>query len=201
MLFRSVGKMVILPLVGRDIPIIADDYSDPDKGSGAVKITPAHDFNDFEVGRRHNLAQINILDDFGRLNGEVPKAYRRLDRFVARKQIVTDIEALGLLDKVEPHTHVVPHGDRSGVPVEPYLTDQWYVNVKPLAEQAIAAVRIGKTKIIPANREQDFYRWMENIEPWCVSRQLWWGHQIPAWYGPQMAETVGDANEIGRAHV
>jgi valyl-tRNA synthetase len=179
-----VGKTVMLPLVGREIPIIADDYSDPEKGSGAVKITPAHDFNDFEVGKRHNLAQINILNDFAHLNDSVPAPYRGLDRFAARKQIVADIEALGLLDKVEPHTHVVPHGDRSAVPIEPYLTDQWYVNVKPLAEQAMAAVRTGKTSIMPANREQDFYRWMENIEPWCISRQLWWGHQIPAWYGP-----------------
>jgi valyl-tRNA synthetase len=179
-----IGKTVILPLVGREIPIIGDDYSDPEKGSGAVKITPAHDFNDFEVGRRHNLAQINILDDFGQLTDAVPAAYRGLDRFVARKRVIADMEAAGLLHKVEAHTHVVPHGDRSGVPVEPYLTDQWYVNVKPLAEQAIAAVRTGKTKMLPANREQDFYRWMENIEPWCVSRQLWWGHQIPAWYGP-----------------
>ena len=179
-----IGKTVILPLVGREIPIVGDDYSDPEKGTGAVKITPAHDFNDFEVGKRHNLAQINILDDFGQLNDAVPAAYRGLDRFVARKRVIADMEAAGLLHKVEAHTHVVPHGDRSGVPVEPYLTDQWYVNVKPLAEQAIAAVRSGKTKMLPANREQDFYRWMENIEPWCVSRQLWWGHQIPAWYGP-----------------
>ena len=179
-----IGKTVILPLVGREIPIVGDDYSDPEKGTGAVKITPAHDFNDFEVGKRHNLAQINILDDFGQLNDAVPAAYRGLDRFVARKRVIADMEAAGLLHKVEAHTHVVPHGDRSGVPVEPYLTDQWYVNVKPLAEQAIAAVRTGKTKMLPANREQDFYRWMENIEPWCVSRQLWWGHQIPAWYGP-----------------
>jgi valyl-tRNA synthetase len=183
-----VGKFVVLPLVGREIPIVADDYSDPEKGSGAVKITPAHDFNDFEVGRRHNLEQINIFDDFAKLNASVPAAYRGLDRFVARKQIVADIEALGLLDKIEPHTHMVPHGDRSAVPVEPYLTDQWYVNVKPLADKALAAVRTGKTKMMPANREQDFYRWMENIEPWCVSRQLWWGHQIPVWYGPELDE-------------
>ncbi|MEQ1615642.1 MAG: valine--tRNA ligase, partial [Hyphomicrobiaceae bacterium] len=179
-----IGSSVVLPLVGREIPIVGDDYSDPEKGSGAVKITPAHDFNDFDVGKRHKLEQINILDVFGCLNDSVPAAYRGLDRFVARKQIIADIEALGLLDKTEPHTHMVPHGDRSGVPVEPYLTDQWYVNVKPLAERAIAAVRSGKTQMMPANREQDFYRWMENIEPWCVSRQLWWGHQIPAWYGP-----------------
>ena len=185
-----IGKSVVLPLVGREIPIIGDDYSDPDKGSGAVKITPAHDFNDFEVGRRHNLEQINIFDDFARINDVAPQAYRGLDRFVARKQIVADLEALGLVEKIEPHTHVVPHGDRSAVPVEPYLTDQWYVNVKPLAERALAAVRTGKTKIMPLNREQDFYRWMENIEPWCISRQLWWGHQIPVWYGPDGAYVV-----------
>lgn len=198
-----VGKRIILPLVGRAIAIVADEYSDPEKGSGAVKITPAHDFNDFEVGKRHKLEQINIFDDFARLNGSVPAAYRGLDRFVARKQIVADIEALGLLDKIEPHTHVVPHGDRSGVPVEPYLTDQWYVNVKPLAEQAIDAVRSGKTRMMPANREQDFYRWMENIEPWCVSRQLWWGHQIPAWYGPDggyvVARDEADAKAKAKA--
>ncbi len=177
-----IGKFVVLPLVGRDIPIVGDDYSDPEKGSGAVKITPAHDFNDFEVGRRHNLEQINIFDDFARINDAAPAAYRGLDRIIARKQIVADLEALGLVEKIEPHTHVVPHGDRSAVPVEPYLTDQWYVNVKPLAERAMTAVRTGKTKMMPLNREQDFYRWMENIEPWCISRQLWWGHQIPVWY-------------------
>ncbi len=198
-----IGKLVVLPLVGREIPIVGDDYSDPEKGSGAVKITPAHDFNDFEVGKRHNLEQINIFDDFARINETTPAAYRGLDRFVARKQIVADLEALGLLDKIEPHTHVVPHGDRSGVPVEPYLTDQWYVNVKPLAERAIEAVRSGKTKMLPLNREQDFYRWMENIEPWCVSRQLWWGHQIPVWYGPDGAYVVArdetDAKSKARA--
>ena len=191
-----IGKFLVLPLAGREIPIVGDDYSDPEKGSGAVKITPAHDFNDFEVGRRHNLEQINIFDDFARINDSAPQAYRGLDRFVARKQIVADLEALGLVDKIELHTHVVPHGDRSAVPVEPYLTDQWYVNVKPLAERAIATVRTGKTKIMPLNREQDFYRWMENIEPWCISRQLWWGHQIPVWYGPDGAYVVA-RNEAG----
>ena len=195
-----VGKSVILPLVGRKIPIIADEYSDPEKGSGAVKITPAHDFNDFEVGKRHGLAQINIFSVEAHLalkNNEaflagVP-ASSELDetlamdgqsREAARKKIVERLEALGILEKIEPHSHVVPHGDRSNVVIEPYLTDQWYVNAKELAKPAIAAVREGKTQFIPTNWENTYFNWMENIQPWCISRQLWWGHQIPAWYGP-----------------
>jgi valyl-tRNA synthetase len=179
-----VGKMVVLPLVGREIPIVADTYSDPEKGTGAVKITPAHDFNDFEVGRRHNLPKINILDAFGKLNDEVPEGYRGLDRFEARKRIVSDIEALGLLEKIEPTTQAVPHGDRSNVVIEPWLTDQWYVNAGELAKPALAAVRSGETRFVPERFANDYYRWLENIQPWCISRQLWWGHQIPAWYGP-----------------
>jgi len=194
-----VGKNVILPLVGRRIPIIADDYSDPEKGSGAVKITPAHDFNDFEVGKRHKLPQVNVLTIDGKITFyenifyqpdqtsvefEDTKKLDHLDRFAARKQIVALLEEKGLIEKIEPHTHVVPHGDRSNVVIEPYLTDQWYVNAKKLAEPAIAAVREGKTQFVPKNWESTYFNWMENIQPWCISRQLWWGHQIPAWYGP-----------------
>jgi valyl-tRNA synthetase len=182
-----IGKMVVLPLVGREIPIIADTYSDPEKGTGAVKITPAHDFNDFEVGKRHPdklVAPINILDAFGHLNDQVPEKYRGLERFFARKQVVADLDALGLVEKIEPHTHMVPHGDRSGVPIEPWLTDQWYVDAATLSKAALAAVKEGKTEFVPERFANDYYRWLENIQPWCVSRQLWWGHQIPAWYGP-----------------
>ena len=179
-----VGRNVRLPLVGRLIPIVADEYSDPEKGTGAVKITPGHDFNDFEVGRRHDLEVINIFTNEAHLNANVPEAYRGLERFAARKRIVDDMEKLGRLVQVEPHTHQVPHGDRSGVPIEPWLTDQWYVNVRPLADKALDAVRRGETRFVPQNWEKTFFDWLENIQPWCVSRQLWWGHQIPAWYGP-----------------
>jgi valyl-tRNA synthetase len=179
-----IGKHAILPLVGRRIPIVADEYSDPEKGSGAVKITPAHDFNDFEVGRRHKLEAISIFDKFAKVNENGPEKYRGLDRFVARKKIVAEIEELGLLEKIEPHTHTVPYGDRGGVPVEPYLTEQWYADAKKLAEGPIAAARDGRVKFVPERGRDDFFRWMENIQPWTISRQLWWGHQIPAWYGP-----------------
>jgi len=193
-----VGKFVILPLVGRRIPIVADEYSDPEKGSGAVKMTPAHDFNDFEVGKRQGLRLVNILDTEGRitlagnedfLEGLAAGAdldetmtLHGVDRFEARKRIVAMMEARELLAEIEPNVHAVPHGDRSGVPIEPYLTDQWYVKVKPLAERAVAAVKDGRTKFVPENWEKTYFQWLENIEPWCVSRQLWWGHQIPAWY-------------------
>ncbi|MBZ9846422.1 valine--tRNA ligase [Mesorhizobium sp. CA14] len=196
-----VGRNVVLPIVGRKIPIVADEYSDPEKGSGAVKITPAHDFNDFEVGKRHKLPAINILtveaaiklkdnEDF--LAGLDVTPERQavwdeldgLDRFTARKKIVELMEAGGLVEKVEPHRHTVPHGDRGGVPIEPFLTDQWYVNAAELAKPAIASVREGRTNFLPKNWEKTYFDWMENIQPWCISRQLWWGHQIPAWYGP-----------------
>ncbi|HEX2556527.1 MAG TPA: valine--tRNA ligase [Microvirga sp.] len=196
--FRDlVGKFAILPLVGRRIPIVADEYSDPEKGTGAVKITPAHDFNDFEVGRRHKLPLVNVLGTEGQMLLEGNEAFLEgassadmgevlalhgFDRADARKRIVAMLEERGDLVHIEPHTHMVPHGDRSGVVIEPYLTDQWYVNVKPLAERALAAVRDGKTKFVPENWEKTYFQWLENIEPWCVSRQLWWGHQIPAWY-------------------
>jgi len=179
-----IGKTLILPLVGRRIPVVADDYADPETGSGAVKITPAHDFNDFEVGLRHSLPMINIFDAEARLNDQVPDAYRGLDRFEARKQVVADLNALGLLEGIEPHRHMVPHGDRGGVPVEPWLTEQWYLDAKTLAQPAIAAVEQGDTRFHPKLWENTFFEWMRNIQPWCISRQLWWGHQIPAWYGP-----------------
>ncbi|WP_341990144.1 valine--tRNA ligase [Azorhizobium sp. AG788] len=200
-----VGKFVVLPLLGRRIPIVADTYSDPEKGSGAVKITPAHDFNDFEVGRRHHLPMINVLDAEARIVaddirsdyearreayvddpdfGGVLSHLAGMDRFAARKHIVELLTNLELVEKIEPHAHTVPHGDRSGVVIEPWLTDQWYVDAKTLAQPALAAVREGKTSFVPKNWEKTYFEWLENIQPWCVSRQLWWGHQIPAWYDP-----------------
>ncbi len=194
-----VGKTVMLPLVGREIPIVADEYSDPEKGSGAVKITPAHDFNDFEVGRRHDLPMINVLDAEARINENAPEAYRGLDRFEARKRIIADFDALGLLEKIEPHTHAVPHGDRSNVPIEPWLTDQWYVNAAELAKPAIKAVEDGGTVFVPKNWEKTYFEWMRNIQPWCISRQLWWGHQIPAWYGPDGEVFVEETENLALA--
>jgi valyl-tRNA synthetase len=194
-----IGKCVRLPIVGRPIPIIADDYADPEKGSGAVKITPAHDFNDFRVGQRHNLPMINVLDPFARVNDNAPPGYRGLDRFAARKKVVEAFEALGLLRGVEATRHSVPHGDRSGVPLEPYLTDQWYVDAKTLAAPAIAAVEDGRTVFEPRNWEKTYFEWMRNIEPWCISRQLWWGHRIPAWFGPDDRIFVAETEEEARA--
>ena len=198
-----IGKMVRLPIVGRLIPIVADAYADPEKGSGAVKITPAHDFNDFMVGKRNGLEAINILDPFGRLNDSVPADYAGMDRFAARKAIVAKMEELGLLRGIDNTRHVVPHGDRSGVVIEPYLTDQWYVDAKTLAQPAIAAVEDGRTVFEPKNWEKTYFEWMRNIEPWCISRQLWWGHRIPAWYGPDgevfVAEDEAAAKAAARA--
>jgi len=229
-----VGKHAILPLVGRRIPIVADEYADPETGSGAVKITPAHDFNDFEVGKRHSLPMINIFtpsatlkasrfDDFtfghrgpdsehpGAVQADedgvvgplvytqIPEELRGLDRFDARKRIVARMEELGLLEKEEPHTHMVPHGDRSGVPIEPYLTEQWYVDAATLARPAIAAVEEGRTAFVPRNWEKTYFEWMRNIQPWCVSRQLWWGHQIPAWYGPDGEIFVEESEDLALA--
>ena len=185
---KYIGKTVELPLVGREIPIVADEYADPEQGSGAVKITPAHDENDFEVGRRHDLPLINIFDQHGVLNENVPEAYRGLDRFEARKRVVADLEALELVEKIEPHVLKVPYGDRSNTIIEPWLTDQWYVDAKTLAAPAIATVESGKTVFVPKNWEKTYFEWMRNIKPWCISRQLWWGHQIPAWYGPASSE-------------
>ncbi len=194
-----VGKMVVLPLVGREIPIVADEYSDPTKGSGAVKITPAHDFNDYEVGKRHDLPVINILDAAAQLNDEVPEKYRGQDRFVARKLIVADLVALGLVEKIEAHAHAVPHAQRGNAVVEPWLTDQWYVDAAELAKQAIAKVESGETRFVPKNWEKTYFEWMRNIEPWCISRQIWWGHQIPAWYGPDGKVFVAESEEAAAA--
>jgi valyl-tRNA synthetase len=194
-----VGKTAVLPLVGREIPIIADEYADPETGTGALKITPAHDFNDFEVGRRHNLARINIFDRFASINENAPAAYRGLDRFEARKRVVADLEAQGLIEKVEDHTHKVPHGDRGNVPLEPWLTDQWYVDAKTLAAPAIKAVEEGRTRFVPEQWSKTYFEWMRNIQPWCVSRQLWWGHQVPAWYGPDDTIFVEMTQELATA--
>jgi valyl-tRNA synthetase len=199
-----IGKHVVLPLVGRRLPIVADEYADPATGSGAVKITPAHDFNDFEVGRRHQLPLVNIFDPDARLNDSAPEAYRGLDRFDARKRIVADLEALGLLEKIEPHTLQVPHGQRSDAVIEPYLSDQWYCDAKTLAKAAIGAVERGRTVFVPRNWENTFFEWMRNIQPWNISRQLWWGHQIPAWYGPDgvifVEETEAEAQAAAAKH-
>ena len=179
-----VGKNAVLPLVGRKIPIVADEYADPEKGSGAVKITPAHDFNDFAVGKRHKLPMINVFDMNAKLNENVPEKYRGLDRQKVRDMVVADMEALGLLEKIETNAMTVPYGDRSGVVIEPWLTDQWYCDAVTLAKPCIEAVETGKARFVPKNWENTFFEWMRNIQPWCISRQLWWGHQIPAWYGP-----------------
>jgi valyl-tRNA synthetase len=199
-----IGRAVRLPIVNRPVPIIADDYADPEKGSGAVKITPAHDFNDFMVGKRNNLPMINIFDDFARVNDNAPPEYRGLDRFAARKKVVEEFERLGLLRGVEKTRHMVPHGDRSGVVVEPYLTDQWYVNAEVLARPAIKAVEQGDTVFVPKAWEKTYFEWMRNIQPWCISRQLWWGHRIPAWFGPGgkifVAETEADARAQALEH-
>jgi valyl-tRNA synthetase len=215
---RLIGKTAILPLVGRRIPVIADEYADPEKGSGAVKITPAHDFNDFEVGRRHGLPLVNIFDAAAHLTLKSNEAFlndahpeasllESLDgksREAARKWIVEQLQSQDLIEKTEATTHVVPHGDRSGAVLEPYLTDQWYVDAKTLAQPAMAAVRERKTVFIPPQWEATFFNWMENIQPWCISRQIWWGHQIPAWYGADgkifVAESEDDAVAEAVAH-
>ncbi|MFZ9501663.1 MAG: valine--tRNA ligase [Beijerinckiaceae bacterium] len=207
-----IGRNVILPLVGRRIPIVGDEYADPEKGTGAVKITPAHDFNDFDVGRRHDLPLINVFDQEARVTladnpaflADVPAsdelralidALEGKDRGAARKLIVEMMETRGLCPKIEPHAHMVPHGDRSGVVIEPWLTDQWYVDAKTLAAPALAAVREGATTFVPKNWEKTYFDWLENIQPWCISRQLWWGHQIPAWYAPWGEVYVAESEE------
>ncbi|MDE1146430.1 MAG: valine--tRNA ligase [Azospirillaceae bacterium] len=199
-----VGRNVILPITGRRIPIVADEYADPETGTGAVKITPAHDFNDFEVGKRHNLPMINLFDRDAKLNEHVPPEYQGMDRFVARKKVVEEIEALGLLEKIDPHTLMQPHGDRSGVVIEPWLTDQWYCDAVTLAKPALEAVEQGRTQFVPKQWENTYYEWMRNIQPWCISRQLWWGHQIPAWFGPDgkffVAEMEAEAQAEADAH-
>jgi valyl-tRNA synthetase len=194
-----VGKMLRLPLAGRLVPIVADAHADPKTGSGAVKITPAHDFADFEVGRRHGLPLLNIFDADARLNDAVPPGYRGLDRFAARERVIADLDALGLIEKVEDHTLMVPHADRSGAVIEPWLTDQWFCDAKTLARAAIAAVEEGKTCFVPRQWENTFFEWMRNIQPWCISRQLWWGHRIPAWYAPDGSVFVAESEAEARA--
>lgn len=212
---KLVGKHIVLPLVGRKVQIVADDYSDPEKGSGAVKVTPAHDFNDFEVGNRHGLRRISVLDKEGCLDlldnedylRDLPEGaahfaeeFHKVDRFAARKRIVERLDSFGFVERIEPHTNMVPHGDRSGTVIEPYLTDQWYVDAKTLAKPAMAAVRSGETTFVPKNWDKTYFEWMENIQPWCISRQLWWGHQIPAWYGPDGKVFVAETEEEAVSH-
>ena len=193
-----VGKEIILPLSGRRIPIIADQYVDMAFGTGCVKITPAHDFNDYDVGHRHDLPIINILNEDASLNDEVPEKYRGMDRFEARKAVIADLDALGLLEKIEDHTMAIPRGERSGVVVEPFLSDQWFVDIKSLAEPAIKAVEGGDIEFIPKNAENIYFSWMRNIEDWCISRQLWWGHRIPAWYDADGNIYVGRSEQEAR---
>jgi len=194
-----IGQEIELPIVGRLIPIIADDYVDPEFGTGCVKITPAHDFNDYEIGKRHKLPEYNIFDDNAAINSSAPEKYRGLDRFVAREQIVADLDALGCLDHVENYAQKLPRGDRSGAVIEPYLTDQWYVDIKPLAEPAIKAVENGDIKFVPENWSKTYFDWMYNIQDWCISRQLWWGHRIPAWYDDDGNVFVGKSESDARA--
>ncbi|MDP6973673.1 MAG: valine--tRNA ligase [Gammaproteobacteria bacterium] len=177
-----IGKKVILPLTNRQIPIIKDEYVDMEFGTGCLKITPAHDFNDYDVGLRHNLEMINVFTDDAKINNLAPKEYQNLDRFEARKQIVMDLEKLDLIERIDPHTLMIPRGDRTNSVIEPYMTDQWFVKIKPLAKPAIDAVKNGDIRFVPSNWEKTYYNWMENIEDWCISRQIWWGHRIPAWY-------------------
>jgi len=190
-----IGKFAVVPIVNRSIPIIADDYADPEHGSGAVKITPAHDFNDFEVGKRHKLQMINIFDINAHLNENVPEEFQGMERFAARKKILKELEELEVLVKVDNITHTVPHGDRSGVVIEPYLTDQWYVDAKTMAQPVAKAIKDGKTEMVPKNWEKITYDWIDNLQPWCVSRQLWWGHQIPAWYDEDGKVYVAETEE------
>ena len=185
------GKTIKLPLTDREIPIIADDYVDPEFGTGCVKITPAHDFNDYEMGKRHNLPIINIFTVDAAINENAPEKYQGMDRYVARKEIIKDLEQAGLLEKIEDHRLMVPRGDRSGAVIEPYLTDQWYVKIGPLAEPAIKAVQDGDIRFVPDNWKNTYFEWMNNIEDWCISRQIWWGHRIPAWYDEDGKVYVG----------
>ena len=196
-----VGRQIRLPLTGRLIPIIADDYVDPEFGSGCVKITPAHDFNDYEIGTRHDLPLINIFDENACINDQAPEAYRGLDRFEARRRVVADLESLDLVERIDDHRLMVPHGDRSGAVIEPWLTDQWYVRTAPLAEPAIRAVEDGRIRFVPENWNKTYFEWMRNIQDWCISRQLWWGHRIPAWYDDQGCVYVGRSEaEVREQH-
>ena len=199
-----IGKFAILPIVNRKIKIVADEYAKIDQGSGAVKITPAHDFNDFELGKRHNLEIINIFNEKAELNDNCPIEFKGLDRFKAREKIIEKLDSLGALKKIEENIHTVPYGDRSGEIIEPLLTDQWFVDAKQLSLEAIQKVKKGQTKFIPENWEKTYFDWMENIQPWCISRQLLWGHQVPAWYGPDgkvfVCETEDEAKEMANEH-
>jgi valyl-tRNA synthetase len=199
-----VGKTIRLPLTEREIPIIADGYVDPAFGTGCVKITPAHDFNDYAMGQRHGLPLINIFTPSAQLNDNAPAAYRGLDRFEARKRVVADLEAAGLLEKIDAHKLMVPRGDRSGAVIEPYLTDQWYVRAEPLAKPAIEAVESGRIRFVPENWDKTYYQWMRNIQDWCISRQLWWGHRVPAWYDDAgniyVARTAAEAQAQADKH-
>lgn len=192
-----IGSEVIVPICGRRIRIIADAYSDPEKGTGAVKITPAHDFNDFDVGRRHNLEEINILDKTAKLNDRVPEKFVGMDRYEARESVVAELSDLGLLDHIEDVVHTVPYADRSGVVIEPYLTEQWFIDAQKMAQEAIRVVEGGDVRFVPKNWTNTYFEWMRNIRPWCISRQIIWGHQIPAWYGPDgdvfVAHSEGEA--------
>jgi valyl-tRNA synthetase len=200
-----IGKFAILPVIGRPLKIVADTYIDREVGTGAMKVTPAHDFNDFEVGKRHKLEMINILDADGKINANAPEDYQGLDRFEARKKILAELEAQDLIVKVDPITHMVPYGDRSDVVIEPYLTEQWYCDAATLAKPAIEAVESGKTVFVPKQWENTYFEWMKNIQPWCISRQIWWGHQIPAWYDDEgkvyVAETEAEAQAEAGAGV
>ena len=191
-----IGKEIIVPVVGRKIPIIADEYVDMEFGTGCLKITPAHDFNDYEVGKKHNLEEINILDLSARIKCEM-KEFNNLDRFAARKKILEELSETGHLSKEENHTLLIPRGDRSHAIIEPMMTDQWYVKIKPLADEAINCVKDEKIKFVPKNWEKTYFEWMNNIQDWCISRQLWWGHRIPAWYDDQKNIYVGkNENDI-----
>ena len=196
-----VGGTVELPLTGRTIPVIADSHVDPEFGTGCVKITPAHDFNDYEMGQRHDLPLLNIFTIDAAINDNAPGAYRGMDRYDARRQIVRDLQSLDLIEKIEDHAHVVPRGDRSGAVIEPYLTDQWYVKIRPLAEPAIAAVENGAIRFVPDNWSRTYFEWMHNINDWCISRQLWWGHRIPAWYDADGTIYVGaDEDQVRKKY-
>ncbi len=199
-----VGGHAILPIVGRRLPIVADAYSDPEKGSGAVKITPAHDFNDFEVGRRHGLEMVSIFDEDANLNDRVPAHLRGLSREAARRKVLEELEEAGVVERVEDNPMTIPHGDRSGVVIEPMLTDQWFVDANALAGPAVEAVRSGRIRFVPRHWEHTYFEWMENIQPWCISRQIWWGHRIPAWFGPDgeifVEMTESEARAAARAH-
>ncbi|SVA36729.1 uncharacterized protein METZ01_LOCUS89583, partial [marine metagenome] len=197
-----IGKEVLIPIVNRKIKIITDNYADPEQGSGAVKITPAHDFNDFEVGKRNDLEMISIFDENAKLNNNVPKGWESLDRFEARERLLKELEKEGYLERADEYKNTLPYGDRSDVIIEPYLTDQWYVDAQKLAQPAIASVKENKTSFVPNNWSKTYFEWMENIQPWCISRQLWWGHRIPAWYSEDgeiiVAHNQEEAEEIAK---